>query len=550
MNQIYLDQDQMIFKFRYDPQIVEDIKISIRGRRWDPALKVWTAPAAKVDDKILERFRKAYGFMVDKKIGLPPAVLPKVPPQIKTDYKLPPGVVKGTLREYQLAGVEYALNHPKCLIADEMGTGKTLQSLAAVTASDSFPALVICPASLKYNWQREINKWIEGKSVRILSSGDSIWELVPFDFHVVNYDILGKINFANIQFKSVICDESHYLKSASTLRSDNVQKILKGVERAIFLSGTPILNRPSELVNQLKLLGVLDKFGGYWKFVRRYCRAYHSNYGINTDGAANLDELSIRLKTIVMIRREKSEVVKELPEKIRSDIEVEIDNMREYKSAEDDIVEFIRREKGDAASARAAAAETLVRIEKLKQLSTKGKMKAAVTWLEDFIETGKKIVVFVTHTDAARELAAKFNWPKIIGETPAEERQRAVDRFQDDPDLKGIVLNIKAGGVGLTLTAASDTLFLELGWSAGEMDQAEDRTHRIGQINSVTCHYFLGKGTIDETIYALIESKRGVYREAMGEKITVKTSKSIFSDLVRGMGGKDDFDGLDEVDYN
>src|SRR5260221_345833 len=125
MNQIYLERDLMVFKFRYDPQIIADIKISVRGRKWSAEQKVWYAPAARVDEKIVERFRKCYGFQVDPKIGLPPAIIPKIAPQIKTDYKLPPGKIKGTMREYQLAGVEYALNHPKCLIADEMGTGKT-----------------------------------------------------------------------------------------------------------------------------------------------------------------------------------------------------------------------------------------------------------------------------------------------------------------------------------------------------------------------------------------------------------------------------------------
>lgn len=535
MREVIFEKENALFRFDYHPNVVDFVK-AIPGRRFDWDKRIWMAPTNALGEKEIE-ILKSFGFSIGGKAA--EAESEESAKQMRTDYRVPEGTVKATLREYQHAGIEYALKHPRCLIADEMGTGKTLQAITATILADAMPCLVICPASLKYNWKKEVQRWSD-KVARVMEPWDDprSEDLMLIDdradFYVINYDIAHKMDFSSLGLKSVICDESHYLKTKTTRRSKSVEKILDLVERIIFLSGTPVTNRPAELVNQLRLLGALDHFGGYWNFVRRYCGAYRDNFGLNTQGAQNLPELSKKLRENVMIRREKSQVLKELPEKSRAEIEVEITNRRDYEKAERDIVQFLKETEGTEVAMRAKAAEALVKIEKLKQLTAQGKMKALQEWVEDFLETGKKLVIFAIHQDVIAQIKELYKCRTITGSVSAEDRQRAVDDFQSDPETKILALNIKAGGVGITLTAASDVLFLEMGWSAGEMDQAEDRCHRIGQHSNVACHYLIGKDTIDERIYALIEDKRTIYRGAMGEENQVKKTKTVFFDLLKG----------------
>jgi SNF2 family DNA or RNA helicase len=278
-------------------------------------------------------------------------------------------------------------------------------------------------------------------------------------------------------------------------------------------------------------------------------------------GASNLSELNERMRATCYVRRNKADVLKELPAKQRADIVVEIDNRREYQRAESDLINWLgdraesdaeflasiahlseaeqrdaKDERRESAEQRAAQAEQLVRIEALKQLSARGKMKAAIDWIESFLETGEKLVLFAHHVEIVEALAEKFSAPNITGSTPIERRQEYVDRFQNDPDCKLIVLNIRAGGVGLTLTAASNVAFVELDWTPAAHDQAEDRTHRIGQSDNVTAWYLLGENTIDQEIAALISKKRAVV-DAATDGGTVE-NVSILKDLVNSLRGK------------
>jgi SWI/SNF-related matrix-associated actin-dependent regulator 1 of chromatin subfamily A len=329
------------------------------------------------------------------------------------------------------------------------------------------------------------------------------------------------------------------------------------------------MNRPQELVSQLKILGRLEEFGGWHKFVTRFCNAYRDSYGWNISGAAHLEELNDKLREVCFIRRTKAEVLKELPAKQRSEIMVELSNREDYARAEADVVSWIRERvkadaefhrqiddlpeeiqetiianRADAKAASAAQAETLVRIEALKQLSAEGKMEAVVEWIEDFIDSGEKLVVFATHKSIVKRLAEKFEADSITGDTPVEKRQAAVDRFQNDPAAKVIVCNIQAGGVGITLTAASNVAFVELGWNPAAHDQAEDRTHRIGQTDSVTAYYFIGEDSIDEWIYDLIEEKRVVVDATTDGVVREKKTSGMLKDLVKRLTKKGEEPGI------
>jgi len=463
--------------------------------------------------------------------------------------------LKGTLRPFQKAGVEYIIKNERLIVGDEMGLGKTIEAIAAVHHKGAYPALICCPNSLKYNWKREWEKWT-GAWVEIINSDDSEEEakMKIFEYSVLigNYNTIAK--YVSIlktrQWNAVVMDESHYLKNAKTNRADAVSKVVKATKPIlrIALTGTAITNKPSELIAQLNILERLDDFGGFWNFVNRYCAAKRGQWGLDISGASNIPELHTQLRSICYIRRNKKDVLSELPDKQRTVVEVDINNRTEYRKAEQDLINYLKGEtisleklenyykqitkdkeevisfsdldEGQMLQLRinyiakrvdsAEAAEHLVRINTLKQLVAKGKLEAVKEWIDDFIESGEKLVVFVNHTFMAEELASYYKCKMITGAVKVEDRQAAVDDFQDNPNTKLIVLNIKAGGVGITLTAASNVAIIELPWTPTDLDQAEDRLHRIGQKNAVTAWYLLGKNTIDIDIDELIANKRVV----------------------------------------
>jgi hypothetical protein len=352
-------------------------------------------------------------------------------------------------------------------------------------------------------------------------------------------------------------------KNYKAARTEAAKDLAKKVPIRLALTGTPVLNRPQELLSQLQIIGRLEEMGGFWEFAKRYCCAQKTRFGWDFSGAAHLDELNEKLRSSCYIRRTKEEVLSELPPKTRTIVPVELTNRREYDRAQADVVSWLGQQaaKEDAflasvadllpeeqrraisdhrmsAEETAARAEQLVRIEALKQLAARGKMEAVKEWVESLLETGEKLVIFAHHQVVVEELAQAFNAPSITGQTPVEARQAAVDRFQTDPNCRVIVCNIKAGGVGLTLTAASNVAFIELEWTPAAHDQAEDRCHRIGQTDSVMAWYLLGQATIDEEIMSLIETKRQVV-DAATEGSATGAETGILSELVdRLRGGK------------
>jgi SNF2 family DNA or RNA helicase len=559
------DGDKYVVQFPYDGAMVKAIK-GVTGRRWDKTAKRWTVPATSLWE--LVEFGKIHEFempldMTKAAEKMRAAAEAQTKASTATDADLDIQGLSGELMPFQRAGVSYAMSvtNGRVLIADEMGLGKTIQAIATIHGTDAYPALVVVPASLKLNWEREFSAWTPGKSVTVVMGTKNGAGLPDADVTVINYDILTSWvdELRNRGFASLVCDESHYVKNAKAKRTAAVKSLADGIGRVMLLTGTPVLNRPQELISQLEILGVLDTvFGGFWNFAKRYCRAHRTRWGMDMSGADNLEELNRKLRGSVMVRRKKEDVLTELPPKRRSVVPLELDNLKEYKAAEADVIgyhaakkledaEFKATLKGKtpnqvkAAKARryaseerkAEAAEQLIRIEDLKQVAVKGKMEAAFGWIESFLESGEKLVVFGTHKNVVKAIADRFKCPKIDGGTKAADRQAAVDRFQTDDECRMIVGNIKAMGVGLTLTAASNVAFLELGWTPADHDQAEDRCHRIGQDDSVTAYYLVADQTIDNEIFDLIQAKRQVVDGATDGTKAKKVS--ILSDLIKRM---------------
>jgi hypothetical protein len=433
------------------------------------------------------------------------------------DDLIPP-TLGGELKPFQRAGVSYLLERRRAFLADEQGLGKTIEALAAVEADGAYPAVVVCPASLKLNWLRELEHWLPGRSVQALSGNggarraDADAGLADADVTIVNYDIVAARldQLCALQPRALVLDESHYCKNAAAKRTQAVQRLSAVVPReglVLALTGTPVINRPAELISQLRIIGRLEDFGSGARFGQRF-----------RGPDAHL-RLHWHLRARCFVRRLKADVLPQLPAKTRAIVPVELDNQAEYRLAERDLVAWLRSQpldlrELDAKVAAALRAERLVRLNALKLLAARGKLNAALGWIHDFCSSGERLVVFAGHREVQRAVIARFPAAlHILGEDTALSRDAALQAFQapdDDRANQLIVCSIEVAGHGLTLTRSSNVVFLELAWTPAKHDQAEDRCHRIGQQDAVNAYYLLAAETIDETISELLERKRAV----------------------------------------
>lgn len=457
---------------------------------------------------------------------------------------------------YQREGIAYGLNAKRLIIGDEPGLGKTLQSIGIVDTANAYPCLVICPSSLKINWQREFEKFTD-KSAKVLDNNvRSTWGyLLSMGVHqvaIVNYESLRKFFVWDIKgddkqfrlkdvvfcphinvFKSVIIDESHRVKDPTTQQSIYAKGLTTNKEWIIMLSGTPVVNKPQDLIAQLSIMNRIKEFGGRAKFMADYCVDTKDK---DAQPAVPLSVLSKQLYDTCMIRREKAKVLPQLPDKTRVDLYVEISNANEYDLAAADLVAYLREytECTDSEIRRKMRMEALVKFMTLRSLATKGKVAQAVDFIRTFLDSGKKLIVFCSLHEIVDNLKGAFPQAvTVTGRDSAVNKQAAVDAFQNNPDVNLIICSIKAAGVGLTLTASSDVAFIELAWTYADCCQCEDRAHRIGQKDNVTCYYLLGRGTIDHTIYKLIHKKKSIANEIMNSEDDIPTDKMYFDELVK-----------------
>jgi len=312
-------------------------------------------------------------------------------------------------------------------------------------------------------------------------------------------------------FNTVIIDESHKCKTSKTQQSRYVEGICRGKRFIFALTGTPVVNNNTDLIQQLKILGRLEDFGGYKHFVSRFC-----------DGpkqASNNKELNWRLWNSCFFRREKQKVLTELPEKTRQYITCEITNRTEYDTCEKDLLKYLRQYKNadDEKIQRAMRGEVMVRMSALKAIAARGKIKAVSEFVHDIIDGGEKLILFAYLKEVVQALKESFPGSvTVTGSDSIKQKQLAVDRFQNDPKTTLIILNYKSGGTGLTLTASSRVAFIEFPWTYSDCEQAEDRAHRNGQKNNVNCYYFLGENTIDKYMYDVIQTKRNIADDVTG----------------------------------
>ncbi|MBS1869164.1 MAG: DEAD/DEAH box helicase [Actinobacteria bacterium] len=414
----------------------------------------------------------------------------------------------GTLEPFQWAGVRYVLRARRAFLADEQGLGKTVEALAALEADDAFPALVVCPASLKLNWEREATRWLPHRSVAVVEGRVAVPPRA--EILILNYELVAaqREALALRRPRALVLDESHYCKNPQAKRTRAVRRLAEGLPRdalRLALTGTPVLNHADELISQLRVLGRLEDFGSGARFKQQF------------RGPLTEERLHWHLRRRCFVRRRKTEVLPQLPDKRQVVVPVALSNEREYRLAEDDVIAWLREQPLDLSELNAKIAATL-RAQRLAQLGTlqrlaaKGKLHAALAWLHDFLASGEPLVVFARHVEVQRAVLERFpDALHLLGGDSVAAREATVRAFQDDADAPPlIVCATRVAAQGITLTRASNVAFLELEWTPAMHDQAEDRCHRIGQHDNVTAWYLLAAGTIDETMARLIARKRGL----------------------------------------
>jgi SWI/SNF-related matrix-associated actin-dependent regulator 1 of chromatin subfamily A len=413
----------------------------------------------------------------------------------------------GELRPFQRAGVAYALQARRAFLADEQGLGKTVQALAALEADDAFPAVVVCPASLKLNWRREIERWLPHRSVAVVSGTGRV--APPVDITVINYEIVHghRTRLALRRPRALVLDESHYVKNPRAKRTQAVRKLAEALAPdalRLALTGTPVMNHAEELIPQLRVIGRLEDFGSGARFARRF------------QGAGAEERIHWHLRRRCFVRRLKADVLPQLPAKRQVVVPVALDNEREYRLAEEDVVAWLREQPldlGELESRVAAAlrAERLAQLNALKRLAARGKAGPALAWIHDFLASDEPLVVFCGSREVQALVLERFpDALHLVGSDSVVQREAAVRAFQEADGPQLIVCATRIGGQGVTLTRASNVAFLDLEWTPAMHDQAEDRCHRIGQRDAVTAWYLLAAETIDETMIEIIGRKRGI----------------------------------------
>ncbi len=441
---------------------------------------------------------------------------------------------------FQRAGIAYTSTRPASLIADEMGLGKTIQAIGTINADNSIKnVLVICPASLRLNWQRELSRWL----IRPLSISIANGAIHDTDIIIINYDILKKHAdmIHSREWDLLIVDECHYLKNPKAQRTVEVfgskdHEAIKA-RKKIFLTGTPIVNRPIELWPLVHSLDPSGLGASWQRYVARYCEGHQTRWGWDTAGASNLDELQDRLRSSIMIRRLKKDVLTELPAKRRQVIELPtngctsaVKDESEAHARHQAIIEQLQasvelaKASDDPADYEVAVSKlrdagrvAFTEMSALRHKTALAKIPYVIEHVKEAIESGSKVVCLAHHKDVIATIAAEFNSScvTLTGDTAMIDRQAAVDRFQADPGCMLFIGSITAAGVGLTLTASSHVIFAELDWVPGNLSQAEDRCHRIGQVNSVLVQHLVLDGSIDAQMAKTLVSKQEVIESAL-----------------------------------
>jgi SNF2 family DNA or RNA helicase len=427
--------------------------------------------------------------------------------------------------EHQKEAIEKLIGTKRFILADDMGLGKTTSTIIAALETGEQKILIICPASLKINWEREIKNYTD-RSIYIAEGKNFSTE---HDFVIINYDILK--NFYDLKdkhnspiyqsnFGLVIIDEAHYIQNAQAQRTKLVNAMVKNVNRLWLLTGTPMTSRPMNYFNLLQLID--SPVAQNWMaYAIRYCQGYQFNAGSrkvwNVTGASNLEELRDRTSRQVL-RRLKTEVL-DLPDKIISPVYLRLKS-KLYEGLMGEYYDWYENKTDESSSLTVQFSKLM----KVRQVIAEEKIKDTIELAENIIEQDKKVIIFTNFTDTLRKIAEHFGKTAVTldGSTSKPARQHAVDQFQENDKIKVFVGNLKAAGVGLTLTAAEAVIMNDLSFVPSDHSQAEDRAFRYGQKNNVSVYYPIFDNTIEGAIYDILIKKKNIFETVMGDNLLDK----------------------------
>ncbi|HLH45660.1 MAG TPA: DEAD/DEAH box helicase [Acidimicrobiales bacterium] len=569
---------------------------SVPGAGWSPTAECWVVPFDEIAWAELEEHVAAHGLTVDPGLEAAAANLmaarraaraasaATAPRQAEL---VVPGMrpeARRRLDGAQVAGIEYLVDHAAGAInADEQGVGKTVVSLCALAVLGRQRTVVVCPAIAKAKWAQEAEAWFEDLPTAVVDSRRAEASQAAVASHrpggrsvvIVNYEILAAHleTLAAWAPDALVLDEAHRIKSASSASGKAALGLAEAVQRAggsvLCLSGTPMPNRPAELISLLRATGRLDQLGGWLHFVRYYCAGrrvqVRGRQVWDLSGKAHLDQLNRRLRETCMLRRRLRDICPDLvlaPPEIMP-VTADPAVMAEYRRAEADIVRYLSEQAARLAAElgkdpRSAAvlarlrtqmAKDAVELAVLRRLVGTAKVQAAVSVAADLLEGGEgmaaldddpaeaaqKLVVFAWHHDVVDALVRELDALHIRGEDPRHVRERARQRFQDDPGARVIVCSLGAASEAIELTAASTCLTVEWDWVPKTHAQAVSRLHRRGQRHLVRQLYLTVPGTIDEPMQGVLDTKRDAAAVAIDGEQAKTSARTVELDVMASL---------------
>jgi SWI/SNF-related matrix-associated actin-dependent regulator 1 of chromatin subfamily A len=432
--------------------------------------------------------------------------------------------------DHQKEAIEKLVRNKKFILADDMGLGKTTSTIISALETKVEKVLIICPASLKINWQREIANYSD-RSVYIAEGKKFSTES---DFVIINYDILKNFHdpknnenseILKANFGLVIMDEAHMISNPQAQRTKIVNDLITKVERVWLLTGTPMTSRPMNYFNLLKM--VESPVAANWMaYAKRYCNGYQFSVGNrkvwNVTGASNLEELRDRTQTHIL-RRLKEDVL-DLPDKIITPVYLRLKS-KDYEGLMGEYYDWYDKNQDESSSLTIQFGKLM----KVRKVIAEEKVKSTIELAENIIEQGKKVIIFTNFTDTLRTIYDHFGKSAVYldGSCSKPHRQKAVDDFQENDKIKVFVGNLTAAGVGITLTAAEAVIMNDLSFVPAEHAQAEDRSHRIGQKNSTSVYYPLFENTIEGAIYDILTRKKKIISTVMGDDLNLDDASTI-----------------------
>jgi SWI/SNF-related matrix-associated actin-dependent regulator 1 of chromatin subfamily A len=422
--------------------------------------------------------------------------------------------------EHQKEAIQKLVENKKFILSDDMGLGKTTSAIIASLESGSKKVLIICPATLKINWKREIENYSD-KPIYIAEGKNFNTDS---DFVIINYDIIKNFHdpkkkddsqILKSKFDLIIIDECHMAKNPQAQRTKLINDIAKTSERLWLLSGTPMTSRPMDYFNLLSLVD--SPVSRNWMaYAIRYCAGYQFNVGgkkvWNVTGASNLEEL--RDRTSGTILRRLKENVLDLPDKIITPVYLKLKS-KQYEEVMGEYYDWYDKNPEESKSLTVQ----FTKLTKVRQIIADEKIKETIELAENILEQDKKVIIFCNFTDSLNKITEHFGKAavKLDGSMSQHERQYSVDQFQENPKVKVFVGNIRAAGTGITLTAGEAAIFNDLSFLPSDHAQAEDRSYRYGQKNNVLVYYPIYQNTIESVIYDIVNNKKKVIATVMGD---------------------------------